>query len=201
MSAHTINHLLHAYGCALVFGVVALQAMGAPLPGTTVLIAAALVAATRHALPIAGVIAAGAGGALLGTSIGFIVGRWGSERLRRALTERLRIDGERVERVRVELATRGCAWLFAARFITGLRNVAGLLAGASGMAARRFVAVTAAAALTWAVVNGLEYYWFGRALAGADTWVQIVLVCLGLAWMVVSLRVLGRRALRRLDAA
>jgi membrane protein DedA with SNARE-associated domain len=106
-----------------------------------------------------------------------------------------------VERVRIELATRGSAWLFAARFITGLRNVAGLLAGASGMAASRFLAVTAAAALTWALVNGLEYYWFGRALAGADTWVQIVLVCLGLAWMVVSLRVLGRRALRRLDAA
>jgi len=106
----------------------------------------------------------------------------------------------RVERVRAELATRGIGWLFAARFISGLRNVAGLLAGAAGMAVTRFVTVTAAAAVTWALVNALEYYWFGRVLAGADTWVQIVLICLGLIWMVVSLRVIGRRALRSLNA-
>jgi membrane protein DedA with SNARE-associated domain len=88
-----------------------------------------------------------------------------------------------------------------ARFVTGLRNVAGLVAGASGMAPVKFVAVTAAAALTWSLVNALEYYWFGRALAGADTWVQIALIAAGLVWMVVSLRLLARRAIRRLDQA
>jgi membrane protein DedA with SNARE-associated domain len=201
MSAHTINDLLSTYGCALVFAVVALQALGAPLPGTTVLIAAAVLAATHHNLPILGVIAAGAAGALAGTTVGFAVGRWGGERILAAVGRRTRVDPERITWLRGELATTGSAWLFAARFITGLRNVAGLLAGASGMAPRRFAAITAAAALTWALVNGLEYYWFGRALAGADTWVQIVLVCLGLAWMALSLRFIGRRALRRISAS
>lgn len=201
MGAHTIHRLLSDYGCALVFAVVALQALGAPLPGTTVLIAAAVVAGTRHSLPIAGVIAAGAGGAVVGTGVGFAVGRWGGPRLLERLGRRLGQRPERVARLRVQLAASGPAWLFVARFVTGLRNVAGLVAGASGVPVARFLVVTTAAALAWALLNALEYYWFGRALAGAETWVQIVLICLGLAWMLVSLRFLGRRALRRLATA
>ena len=200
MSGHAIHQLLADYGCALVFGVVALQALGAPLPGTTVLIAAAVLAGTRHTLPIAGVIAAGAAGALVGTSAGFAVGRWGGPPLLARIGGRLGQSPERVARVREELAASGPAWLFVARFVTGLRNVAGLVAGASGMAVTRFIAVTSAAAVAWALINALEYYWFGRALAGADTWVQVVLVCVGVAWMIVSLRFLGRRAMRRLEA-
>ena len=49
--------------------------------------------------------------------------------------------------------------------------------------------------------NSLEYDWFGRALAAADTWLQIVLVLVGLAWLVFSFRLLRRRARRRLDQA
>jgi membrane protein DedA with SNARE-associated domain len=130
VSSHEIQHLLHQYGCGLVFAVVALQALGAPLPGTTALIAAALYAATSHGLPIVGV-----------------------------------------------------------------------LAGVSGMPVGRFFTLSAAAATAWALINGLEYYWFGDALAGADAWVQVVLVCVGIAWLGVSLTVLRRRALRRIRAA
>ena len=200
MSAHTVTHLVHVYGCAIVFAAAGLQALGAPLPGTTVLVAAAVYASTRHGLPIVGVIAAGAGGALLGTSIAYAIGRWGGERLLLRIAARFGRSPQRVRRLRAEFAARGAAWVFVGRFVTGLRNVTGLLAGACGMAAVRFIAISAAAALTWALVNGLEYYWFGRALAGADTWVQVVLVIAGLGWMVISLRLLGRRAAERLRA-
>lgn len=47
------------------------------------------------------------------------------------------------------------------------------------------------------VVGALEYYFFGDALAGASTWVQVVLVCAGVAWMLFSFNVLRRRALGR----
>jgi membrane protein DedA with SNARE-associated domain len=50
-----------------------------------------------------------------------------------------------------------------------LRNITGLLAGASGMSVARFLPLTAAAGLAWALINSLGYYWFGHALAGADT--------------------------------
>jgi membrane protein DedA with SNARE-associated domain len=201
VSGPAIHQLLHEYGLAVVFAVVALQALGAPLPGTTVLIAAAVLASAGQGLPIEGVIAAGALGAVLGTSLGFAVGRWRGERIMVWLGARLRQGPERVHGLRSEFAVHGRTWLFFGRFISGVRNVAGLLAGASGMPYRRFLPVSTAAALTWALVNALEYYFFGRALAAADTWVQVLLVAAGLVWLVLSLRFMRSRALRRLRAA
>lgn len=198
MSSHEIHHLLHADGLAIVFVAVALQALGAPVPGTTVLIAAAVYAAASHGLPIAGVILAGILGALAGTTVGFVIGRWGGEPLLLRVGRLVRQPPDRVQRLRGEFAAHGAAWLFIARFITGGRNVAGLVAGASGMAPARFVLISAAAATVWASVNALEYYFFGDALAAASTWVQVVLVLAGVAWLVLSVRFLRRRALRRL---
>ena len=201
MSSPTIAHLVHQYGLLLVFAAVGLQALGAPLPGTTVLVAAALYAATAHGLSIAGVIVAGASGALVGTTAGFALGRWGGESLLLSLGARLRQSPERVQRLRAEFAAHGAGWLLVGRFISGARNICGLVAGASGMPLRVFLPLSAAAATVWALVNALEYYWFGHALAGASTWVQIGLVAAGIAWMLLTVRLLRRRALRRIGRA
>jgi len=201
VSSHELEHLLHQYGCGVVFAVVALQALGVPLPGTTALIAAALYASTSHGLPIAGVIAAGALGALVGTTAAFALGNWRGEPLLMRVGRRLRQSPERVHMLRREFAAHGGWLLFIGRFITGLRNISGLLAGASGMPPTRFLPVAAAAAAAWALINGLEYYWFGHALAGAATWVQVILILVGIAWLALSLTVVRRRALRRIEAA
>ncbi len=200
LSSHEIHHLLHVYGLAIVFGAAGLQALGPPVPGTTVLIAAALYAGTSHGLPIEGVIAAGALGALAGTSAAYAVGRYAGERLLASILTWLPTRAEQVERVRLELAEHGAAWLFISRFVTGLRNVIGLLAGTSGMPVRRFLPVCAASCVVWAGVTALEYYFFGHALAGASTWLQIVLICIGIAWTVLTLGLIRRRALNRLRA-
>jgi membrane protein DedA with SNARE-associated domain len=194
-----MGHLVHQYGCLLVFVVVALQALGAPLPGTTALIAAALYAATAHGLPIAGVIAAGATGALAGTTAGFALGRWGGENLLLRVGARLRQTPERVVRLRDEFASHGGGWVFVGRFISGVRNVIGLVAGASGLPLKRFLSLSAAAATVWAVGNGLGYYWFGHVLARASTWVQVVMICAGIGWMMLSVNLLRRRALRPVE--
>lgn len=201
MSSHEITQLLHQYGCGLVFAATALQAVGFPVPGTTALVLAALYAATAHGLPIVWVIVAAALGALAGTSAGFALGRWRGEHILAAAARRLRQSPERLALVRAEFATHGAAVLLVGRFITGVRNVTGLLAGASGMSLACFLPISAAAATAWALINGLEYYLFGHALSNADTWVQIVLVIAGLAWLGVTVTVLRRRALARLAAA
>jgi membrane protein DedA with SNARE-associated domain len=201
VSSHELEHLVHQYGYLLVFAVVGLQALGAPLPGTTALIAAALYAATAHGLSIAGVIAAGALGVLAGTTAGFALGRWGGERLLLRIGGGLRQTPERVMRLRREFAVHGAGWLFVGRFISGVRNVIGLLAGACGMPLKRFFPLTAAAALVWALGNGLGYYWFGHALTGASTWVQVAMVCAGLVWMLVSLNLLRRRVFGRVRSS
>jgi membrane protein DedA with SNARE-associated domain len=197
VSAHTITHLVHEYGLALVFLAVALQAVGVPVPGTTALVAAAVYAATAHGLPIAGVIVAGILGAMVGTSAGYALGRLGGEPLLLWVGRRLRVRPERIEALRRELASHGTGWLLMSRFVTGLRNAAGILAGASAMPLRRFLTVSFVAATLWAVSAALEYYWFGAALAGAATWLQILLIALGIAWTLISLRLLRRRVTRR----
>jgi membrane protein DedA with SNARE-associated domain len=200
VGGHEIHHLVREYGIVLVFLAVALQAMGPPVPGTTVLIAAAVYAATGG-LPIAGVIAGGVLGVLVGTTAGYGIGRWGGERLLLALGYRMRQNPERVQQLRRAFAAHGGVWLVVGRFFTGGRNVMGLLAGGSGMSLKRFLPISAAAALAWTVVNALEYYWFGHALLAAGTWLKVVLICAGIAWMVISFGLLRRRALRHLQAA
>jgi membrane protein DedA with SNARE-associated domain len=56
VSLHEVTHLVHQYGYALVFAAAALQAVGAPVPGGTAVVAAALYAASSHGLSIVGVI-------------------------------------------------------------------------------------------------------------------------------------------------
>ncbi len=201
MSLHEVEHLVHHYGYALVFMATVLQALGLPVPGGTAIVAAALYAASAHGLDITAVIAAGALGALTGAGVAFALGRWRGEQLLLYLGARLRQSPERVQRLRAEFADHGALWLFIGRFITGVRNLIGLVAGASGMPFRRFVPITAAAATVWALTNGLEYYLFGHAIASADTWLQIVLICVGVAWLAFTFHLLRRSALRRVMAA
>lgn len=199
MGTHELEQLLHQYGLGLVFAVVALQALGAPLPGTTALVLAALYAGTTHGLSIVGVIAAGAVGAIAGTCGGFVIGRWRGKRLMLFAGRRMRQSPQTVERIRAEFAANSTAVLFVGRFITGVRNITGLVAGASGLSFARFLPIVSAAAAVWATVNALEYYWFGHALQSADTWLQVVLIAAGLAWLGFSFRFLRRRTLHRLE--
>jgi membrane protein DedA with SNARE-associated domain len=95
--------------------------------------------------------------------------------------------------------------LFIARFITGLRNAAGLVAGASGVPLGRFLAVSAVAALAWSGLITLEYYFAGHVILGAPTWLQIVLIIAGALATIASFRFLrlgfGPRGRRRTEAA
>jgi len=190
VSAHEITQLIHEVGLLVVFLAAGLQAAGLPVPGGTVLVAAAIDASTRHGLPLAGVIVAGALGALAGTSAGFALGRWRGEAVLLRLGRLARQPPARVQALRARFHQHAIAPLFIARFITGARNAAGLLAGASGMPLMRFLPVSAAAAAAWSTLISLEYYFAGHALLGAPTWLQVVLIIVGLGATAVSLRLL-----------
>ncbi len=116
----------------------------------------------------------------------------------------LRQEPERVRELRGEFQRHAVAPLFIARFVTGLRNAAGLVAGASGVPFGRFLSVSAVAALAWSALITLEYYFAGHAILGAPTWLQIVLIVVGLVATIASFRVLrlgnGVRARRPAEA-
>lgn len=190
MSAHEITVLIHEYGLLVVFLATALQAVCLPVPGGTAIVVAAIDASTKHGLPLAGVIAAGAIGASVGTTIGFALGRWRGERAVIRLGRLLRQKRERVQELRQKFQQHALLPLFIARFITGARNAAGLLAGASGMAFPPFLLVSAGAAVIWSATIGVEYYLAGHAILGAPTWLQIVLVIVGILATIASFRLL-----------
>src|SRR6266436_9703800 len=70
-----LNSLIPIYGPWIIFGIVALESAGVPLPGETILIAAALLAATTGQINIVVVVLAAAAGAIVGDGLGYMVGR------------------------------------------------------------------------------------------------------------------------------
>jgi membrane protein DedA with SNARE-associated domain len=67
--------LIPTYGPWIIFGIVALESAGVPLPGETILVASALLAATTGQISIVVVVLASAAGAIVGDGIGYMVGR------------------------------------------------------------------------------------------------------------------------------
>ena len=205
MSSHEIAQLIHEFVLIAVFVAAGQQAMGFPVPGGTALVIGGIDASTKNGLPVAAVIAAGALGALVGSTAGFAAGRWQGEPVLLRVGRLFRQKPERVQELRGQFQRHPIAPLFMARFITGLRNVAGLVAGASGVALGRFLAVSAAAALAWSSLITLEYYFAGRVILAAPTWLQIALIIVGVSATIVSFRFLrpglGVRDRRPAEAA
>jgi membrane protein DedA with SNARE-associated domain len=190
VSSHEITHLIHDYGLLVVFLAAGLQAFALPVPGGTALVAAGIDASTKHGLPVVWVIVAGALGALIGTMMAYALGRWRGDRVLVRLGRLFRQKPERVEQLRAWFQGHGVLPLVMARFITGARNLAGLTAGATGMPVVRVLLVSAAACAAWATLITLEYYFAGRAILGAPTWLQIILIILGIVGTIVSVRLL-----------
>ena len=190
VSTHEITQLIHEFGLIAVFLATGLQAMGFPVPGGTALVIAGIDASSKNGLPLGGVIAAGALGAIFGGTAGFAVGRWRGEPVLLRVGRLFRQQPERVQDLRGQFQRNAIAPLFIARFVTGLRNVAGLAAGASGVPLGPFLAVSAAEALAWSTLITLEYYFAGHAILGAPTWLQIALIVVGLVATIASLRFL-----------
>src|SRR6478752_10789960 len=71
----TLVNLIPAYGPWIIFGVIALESAGVPLPGETILVGAALLAGTTGQLSIITVVVAAAAGAIVGDGIGYAAGR------------------------------------------------------------------------------------------------------------------------------
>lgn len=141
---------------ALVLGFAAFDALLPVFPSETAAIAAGVLAAAGE-LNILFVVAAAAGGALLGDSSSYVVGRTAGH----AAVSRLFGSAGGLGRLawagRV-LEDRGSYLIVVARFVPGGRTAVTLTAGLTKMPARRFVVAATTAALLWAsFAAGLGY--------------------------------------------
>src|SRR6202162_4786552 len=155
--------LIPTYGPWIIFGVVALESAGVPLPGETILFAAALLAATTAQINIVIVVLAAAAGAIVGDGMGYMVGRQLGLPFLRRYGRYIRLDEDRLLIGRYLFFQYGNTVVFFGRFIAVLRMFAALLAGANCMPAGRFFFFNIIGEICWACLFG-----FGAYAVGAE---------------------------------
>lgn len=204
----TIDHWLSTYGYAVVFGMVAIESLGVPVPGETTLIAASLYAGSTGHLRIWWVIAVAAAGAILGDNGGYSVGRYGGARLLLRYGEKIRLDDRKLKVGVWVFRRHGGKVVFFGRFVSILRTYAAFLAGTNRMRWLRFLGFNAAGGIIWSAIYGVAYYEFGSALKGLNTTIDAVLGAIAFAilvgvlvWMRRKERDLEERAERELGGS
>ena len=164
ISVHSsVARLIETYGYAVVFLFVAIESLGIPLPGETVLVTAAALAALGH-LSIWWVIAIAAAGGIIGDAAGYWIGRLGGLALLKRYGRFVHFDERKLEKVRSFFNRHGSKAVFFGRFIALLRTWAALLAGTAEMPYGVFTVYNVLGGITWASLFGTLGYVFGRSL-------------------------------------
>jgi membrane protein DedA with SNARE-associated domain len=145
---HTLEPTLDHFGYLAVTGLVLLEDFGVPVPGETVLILAAVYAGTGR-LSIVLVALLGFCGAVLGDNLGFALGHFGGRRLALRYGRYVFLTPERLDKATLFFDRHGGKVIVIARFVEGLRQANGIIAGMSGMPWRRFLVFNAIGAALW----------------------------------------------------
>lgn len=155
---HTLEPTLNNYGYLAVAGLVLLEDFGVPVPGETVLILGAVYAGTgRLNIVLVGFL--GFLGALVGDNIGFAIGHFGGHRLVERYGRYVFLTPERLDKTTEFFERHGGKIIVVARFIEGLRQANGIIAGTTGMHWARFLAFNALGAALWvAVWTSIGYF-------------------------------------------
>jgi membrane protein DedA with SNARE-associated domain len=156
--------LVPSYGPWIIFGIVAFESAGVPLPGETILVASALLSATTGEINIVVVVLAAAAGAVVGDGVGYMVGRRLGVPFLRRYGRYIRLDEDRLLIGRYLFFQYGNAVVFFGRFIAVLRMFAALLAGANSMPAGRFFFFNIIGGICWACLFGFGTYEVGAEI-------------------------------------
>ena len=139
---------LEHYGLWAIFFLVLVEDFGIPVPGETVIIAASIYAGSgRLNVVTVGVVAFFA--AVFGDNIGYGIGRFGGRRLVDRWGKYVFLTPERLDKAEEFFDRQGAKIITIARFIEGLRQANGIIAGIARMHWVRFIAYNALGAALW----------------------------------------------------
>jgi membrane protein DedA with SNARE-associated domain len=155
-----VRPVLDRYGYAAVFLTIMVEGVGLIAPGQTILIAAAVTAAHGH-LQIAWVLICAFLAAVLGNSLGYLLGRWGG----RPLLAKLKVRGDRLARLEGYFSRYGKGVILIARFFDGLRQLNGIVAGMLKMNWGVFTVFNVLGAILWTGGWGLGAYVLGKEIS------------------------------------
>lgn len=194
-----VQHLIATYGYIVVVVFVGLESTGIPLPGETVLIAAAIYAGSTAQLDITHVILAAATGAVIGDNLGFWIGHTYGFRLLLRYGGYLRIRQAEIKLGQYLFRLHGGKVVFFGRFVALLRTFAAVLAGTNRMPWVPFLICNMAGGVLWATVFGVAGYLLGEnahRLLGPIGMIGVALAAVATVVGFVALR----RSRKRLEA-
>ena len=148
------------YGYWVIFFGVMAENIGFPVPGETVLLFAGFLAYQGKIRILPAIITA-ITGATAGAILGYLLGRYAGTSVVNRFLKRFPRLAKRYDDAEKTFLKHGRWAVFAARFITGVRVFAGILAGAMRMPFLIFVSFSFAGAICWALVIGLVGFLFG----------------------------------------
>jgi membrane protein DedA with SNARE-associated domain len=140
--------LLDHYGYLAVGALITLEDFGVPTPGETVLVAAAVYAGAGR-LNIIAVVVIAVAAAVVGDNIGYAIGRLGGRRLVERFGRYLLITPQRLDTAQRFFCRHGGKVVTIARFVEGLRQANGIIAGITEMPWRQFLAFNLLGAALW----------------------------------------------------
>jgi membrane protein DedA with SNARE-associated domain len=185
---HSISHLVRTvvadYGYWAVAVMLLLENSGLPVPGETTLLVASFFAYSEHKLNLGWIIVVATCAATLGDNLGFAIGFYGGRPLLVHYQRFFRIRQEFFERGEALFQRYGAATIFFARFVFGMRVIAGPLAGMLRMRWRTFTIFNFLGALLWVSCIATAGYLFGqhwRALVRAVTRINFAIVIVVIA--------------------
>jgi len=155
------NALVH-YGYWAVAVALLLENTGVPVPGETILLLASFLAYAERSLHLSWIIAVGTIAATLGDNLGFTLGYYGGRPLLERYQSVFRIPRKTLVRGESLFARFGPVTVFFARFIFGVRIIAGPMAGVLRMPWRKFLVFNFLGAVVWVTAISGAGYLFGE---------------------------------------
>lgn len=152
--------IVSQYGYFGVGGLIMLEDFGVPAPGETVLIAAAFFAGLGQ-LNIFLVFLVGFLGAVAGDNIGFAIGEYGGHPLVERFGKYIFLTPERIAKAEAFFNRHGGKVVVIARFVEGLRQANGIIAGLSEMKWLKFITFNSIGAALWVGLWSLVGYYGG----------------------------------------
>lgn len=193
MAAHIFDLLrayLAEYGYWTVAVVLLLENAGVPLPGETILLLASFTAYAEHKLHLPYIILVATAAATFGDNLGFVIGHYGGRPLLQRYGKLFRVSAAAIARGEEVFRRYGGATILVARFIAGMRILAGPLAGVLRMHWRKFAIFNFLGAILWVTTISCVGYFFGqhwdqlvRLVRGANVALLVVaIVVIALFW-------------------
>jgi membrane-associated protein len=189
--------LLSTYGLVVLLPVLLVSAVGVPLPGSLLLVAAGAVAGGGEiSLPL--LILGATFATIIGNGIGYWLGwRGGSSALQR-WGERFRLDEDRITQARASFTRYGLLSVLFSRFpLSPISAIVNILAGTAHYPIQRFTLVNIVGVTVWSsVYAGLGYAFGANWQTVADN-VSIATEILTIVALVVIAIVFGLRLRRQ----